>query len=116
MIKTMQTESLLPKVNDCRNCHQDFCECLKAHMKEKRDKNVERTLAFLKKNNIEYIESKTSNVVNVNPDSDNILLSLKRKNNLFKVRFSGRNKWYTFSGQKFLDTFSKTMNKDKFVP
>lgn len=76
-------------------------------MKEQRDKNVERTLAFLKKNNIKYIESKTPNVVNVNPDSDNILLSLKRKNNLLKVRFLGRNKWYTFSNQKFLDMFSK---------
>lgn len=100
-----------PNKHCCKYWWKDFCECVKESMKEKkkrsRDTNVNSTLQLLNKNNIEYIESETPNMVIVNPDSDKAFLSLKKRGGLLKLRFKGNNKWYTFSPRKFIERFSR---------
>jgi len=107
----MNEEKYNPEIHCCRYWYKDFCECVKDSMKiakkKSRDKNINGTLNFLKKNNIDFIESKVPNIVIINPKTDNVSLSLKKENNLFKCRFNGHKKWYTFSKQKFIDKFSK---------
>ena len=61
-------------------------------------------------NNIEYIDSQTANIVIINNQSDKAFLSLKRQQGLFKCRFEGSSKWYTFSKKALIDKFS---NKDE---
>lgn len=103
-------EEYNPEIHCCKYWRSDFCECVKASMraakKKSRDRNVNGTLNFLKKNKIQFIESKTQNIVIINPQTDNVFLSLKKENNLFKCRFNGSGKWYTFSRGKFIDRFS----------
>jgi len=110
----MIQEEYNPEKHCCRYWWKDFCECVKTSMKEfkkkSRDKKVNYTLSFLKNNNIDYVESKTPNIVIINPKSDNVFLSLKQENDLFKCRYNGSKKWYTFSRYKFLEKFSKTEN------
>jgi hypothetical protein len=107
----METEEYNPKIHCCREWHKDYCECVKSSMKERkkrsRDRNVNGTLIFLKKNKINFTQSKVPNVLIINPNTDNVSLSLKKENGLLKCRYSGSNKWYTFSRQKFIDKFCK---------
>ena len=95
---------------DSCNCEKDWCDCFKEHMKkvkkEWRDKTVNDTLKFLNKNNIKFIDSNMSNIVILNPKTDKVFLSLKKKNKLYKCRFNGSNKWYLFSEGKLLKRFS----------
>lgn len=95
---------------DCMNCEKDWCECFKAHIKKVkkqwRDKNVIETLSLLNENNIEFVESKMSNIVILNPETDKVFLSLKKKNRLFKCRYNGSNKWYTFTREKLIQKFA----------
>jgi hypothetical protein len=79
---------------------------MKEQKKKPRNRNFNGTLSFLKKNNIQYIESKMPNIVIVNPTTDNVFLSLKKEDNLLKCRFKGNNKWYTYSKQRFIEKFS----------
>ena len=99
-----------PKIHCCPKWYKDFCKCsssaFRAAKKNSRDKNVEGTIKILKDNNIKFIESKSKNVVILNPETDNVHLSLKRTNHLFKVRYSGSNKWYTFGKNKLISKFS----------
>tara|TARA_R110000851_G_scaffold561_1_gene1925 strand:+ start:407 stop:733 length:327 start_codon:yes stop_codon:yes gene_type:complete len=107
----MNEEKYNPQTHCCRYWYKDFCECVKDSMKaakiKSRDRGVNSVLNFLKKNNIDFIESKVLNIVIINPKTDNVFLSLKKENNLFKCRFNGDKKWYAFSRQKFIDKFSK---------
>jgi len=104
-------EEYNPEIHCCYRWYKDYCECVKAKMKEEkkksRDKNVNGTLNFLKKNKIDFIESKTPNVVIINPETDNVFLSLKIKDHFLKCRYKGSKKWYLFRKAKFLEKFSK---------
>lgn len=103
-------DSLLKPLCTGRNCHKDFCDCvvegMKLSRKRSRDRNVNGTLTFLKKNKITFIDSKIQNVVVVNPKTDNILLSLKKDQGKYlKVKYSGSPKWYKFSKPLFIEKF-----------
>ena len=101
-------EEYNPEIHCCDKWYKDYCQCSKEYVKELRNKNVNSTVDFLKDNNIEFVKSKVSNVVIVNPNTDNVHLSLKRTTKgLFKCRFKGSNKWYYFNENKFLIKFSK---------
>ena len=101
-------EKYNPKIHCCRYWYKDFCECTKKAKKESMDRNVNGTLYFLKKNKIDYIESKIPNVVIINPKSDRAFLSLKKeKGYLFKCKFIGCETWYKFGKNKFLKRFIK---------
>jgi hypothetical protein len=95
----------------CDNWHKDFCDCVTAAMREdkkrKRDRSVKEILTFLDKNKIEYIQSHTTNVVVINPQSDNALLSLVKDGNLLKVKFENRFEWYRYSKNSFICRFKK---------
>ena len=107
----MIEEEYNPEIHCCPYWYKDICDCvsrrLKAARKRKNTRNVNSTTKFLNENNINYKPSNTYNVVIVNPDTDNIYLSLKQDNGLLKCRYSGRDKWYTFSKQKFMEKFAK---------
>lgn len=101
-------------MKDCLKCpqlHKDFCTCvvdsMREYKKKQRDENVNDTIKFLIDNNIKYKESKISNIVIVNPDVDDLSLSLKKAGNLFKCRFKGSNVWYLYSNNKFIQKFKK---------
>lgn len=100
-----------PEIHCCRYWYKDFCECSKNYLervkKKSNDRNINDTLNFLRKNNIEFIKSKVPNIVIINPKTDKVFLSLKKEKNLFKCRFKGNKKWYSFSKQKFIDNFSQ---------
>lgn len=100
-----------PEKHCCEYWYKDFCECVNRELREakkkSRDKNVNDTLEFLEKNKIDFIESKTPNIVIINPETDNVFLSLKKENNLLKCKFNGNKVWYKFSKKKFIDKFSK---------
>ncbi len=97
--------------SQCTHPDKDYCECLKKSLKQSkkksRDRNVNGTLTFLKKNKIFFKEGKITNTVIVNPETDNIFLSLKKVDNMLKCRYVGSSKWYTFSKKHFLAKFSK---------
>jgi len=95
-----------PEIHCCKNWYKDFCDCIVEGRKKHRDENVNNTLNFLKKYNIPFTESKIMNVVIINPETDNVFLSLKREKNLFKCKFTGKNIWFTYSEKKFIDKFS----------
>ena len=103
--------------SQCTNHNKDYCECVKKSFKESkkksRDRNVNGTLTFLKKNNIFFEEGKTMNTVIVNPKTDNLLVSLKKVDNMLKCRYIGNSKWYTFSKKVFVSKFSKHIKETK---
>jgi len=105
----IRDEDYDPKKHCCRSWWLDFCECVHTRMrkekKERRDKNVSNTLKFLAKNNLKHKLSKTPNVVAFNYKDKVIYLSLKKQHGCFKVRYEGRNKWYTYKTKKFKETF-----------
>ena len=107
------SEEYNPKLHCCRYWFKDFCECIKENKKKSRDENVNGSLTFLEKNNIEYIDSQTANIVIINNQSDKAFLSLKRQQGLFKCRFEGSSKWYTFSKKALIDKFSNKMNYEQ---
>ena len=97
--------------NKCLHPDKDYCECVKKSFKQSkknsRDRNVNGTLTFLKKNNIFFKEGKIANTVIVNPETDNIFLSLKKVDNMLKLRYVGSSKWYTFSKKVFLAKYKQ---------
>lgn len=103
--------------NKCLYPDKDYCECVKKSLKQSkknsRDRNVNGTLTFLKKNNVLFEEGKITNTVIVNPETDNIFLSLKKVDNMLKCRYVGSSKWYTFSKKVFLAKFSKKTKYDR---
>jgi hypothetical protein len=104
-----------PKIHCCPRWQDDYCYCVKNALREiksnSRDRNVNATLNFLKKNKINFVESKTENVVIINPDSDYVFLSLKKDGGLLKCRFKGKNKWYTYTKDSFLNRFKQNKNE-----
>lgn len=105
----MVQEKYDPEKHCCDRWYKDYCTCVKEEIKESRkksrDRNVNATLKFLKKNQIEFVESKINNVVVVNPETDHTYVSLKKIGSLIQCRFKGSNKWYTYSKPKFVEKF-----------
>jgi hypothetical protein len=79
-------------------------------MKQKeRDVHVAKTLKWLDQNKIQYTETKIPNIVKIKTlkKKDVFHLSLNAEQNLFKVRFDGRGKWYTYKKDKLLKLIIK---------
>jgi len=95
----------------CSTWYKDFCECskemLKKSRKKSKERNVDSTIWFLNKHKIEFEESNIYNVVIIKIKKTKIYLSLKQHDGLFKIRFEGNKKWYTFSSKKLIEQFSK---------
>ena len=85
----MNEEKYNPEIHCCRYWYKDFCECVKDSMKiakkKSRDRNVNGTLNFLKKNNIDFIEGKVPNVVIINPKPITHHYHLKKKTTSLNV-------------------------------
>jgi len=94
------------------DCKKDFCECVVIQMamaKERgRIRNINGTLSLLKKNKIHFIKSKVENVVIINPESDNVLLSLKKmRGGFLKLKFPDKKTWHIYKKERFLEKFNK---------
>jgi hypothetical protein len=103
-----EIEKYNPEKHCCEYWYKDFCDCYKASVKEARDRNVDGTIDVLIDNNIEFALTATENIVFVINGRKKAYLSLKRDRGLFKCKFEGAAKWYTFGKTKFLDIFSET--------
>jgi hypothetical protein len=75
------------------NCHRDFCECVGGAMREakkkSRDRKVNGSLTFFKKNKIPYEKTKTENVVTTDYWGEKYYVSLKS----FSFKKEGTNTW-----------------------
>ncbi len=107
LMKNKEKEIYNPEIHCCEKWYKTYCGCVNEHKKKLRDTNVNDTLDILKSNNIEFIKSKVSNIVIINPSTDKVSLSLKKKGKLLKCRYNGSNKWYYYSEEKFLNKFKK---------
>lgn len=89
----------------CDAPHNDFCECVKNSLKESKDKKINETLLFLKKNNILYQSSKIPNIIQIIVSEKKVFMSLKKYRGFFKIRFENSNTWCNYSPNKFLEHF-----------
>lgn len=71
---------------------------------EEKQKRIAESLKWLNQNKIQYSETKIPNIVSIKTltKKQTFHLSLNTTYLLFKVRFDGKGKWYTYSKEKIL--------------
>ena len=87
---------------------QDWNKSKAEFQRNRKTKNANRNLSLLKNNAIDYEMTDTINVVLLKNDDTEAYMSLTAGyNELFKIRFKGSAKWYSFTRKKLIHTFSK---------
>lgn len=76
---------------------------------EEKQKRIAKSLKWLNQNKIQYSETKIPNIVSIKTltKKEVFHLSLNTNNNLFKVRFDKKGKWYDYHKGKLLKLIIK---------
>ena len=94
-------------------CHSDFCECVSSYMREarkkSRDRKVNGSLTFFKKNKIPYETTKTENIVITDYWGEKYYVSLKS----FSFKKEGTNTWLEKKKQMLKSESILTFGKHK---